>query len=158
MRFLMHHVVKNVSSDHRQIHCIFVLCTLSCEVLQSLSLVVFSRMCIHGVVLLSFRCGEGPSFQNRSFSRSPFLQHRRTVSGSRMLQIRGLSVVFFSFLIFFLLKELHTCDQSFAFFVVVTCLERSWWLCLRNSFFDSLWEFWFLHALGKLRDTGMVCV
>ncbi len=84
-------------------HCIFVLCTLSCEVLQSLSLVVFSRMCIHGVVLLSFRCGEGPSFQNRSFLRSPFLQYRRTVSGSRMLQIRGLSVVFFSFLLFFFL-------------------------------------------------------
>ncbi len=39
-----------------------------------------------------------------------------------MLQIRGLSVVFFffSFLLFFLLKELQTCDQTFAFLVVVT--------------------------------------
>ncbi|CAK9871642.1 unnamed protein product [Sphagnum jensenii] len=35
-------------------------------------------MCIHGVVLLSFRCDEAPTFQNRSFSRSPFLQYRRT--------------------------------------------------------------------------------
>lgn len=150
MRFLMHHVVKNLSSDHRQIHCIFVLCTLSCEVLQSLSLVVFSRMCIHGVVLLSFRCGEGPSFQNRSFSRSPFLQYRRTVSGSRMLQIRGLSVgFFFSFLLFFLLEELHTCDQSFAFLVVVTCLECSCRLCLRNSSSSSCGSFGFSMPWGN---------
>jgi len=135
MRFLMHHFVKNVSSDHWQIHCIFVLCTLSCEVLQSLSLVVFSRMCIHGVVLLSFRCGEGPSFQNRSFSRSPFLQYRRTVSGSRVLQIRGLSVVFFFFLFFYFFSL-----RSFK--PVIRLLHFLWllhnWNVLDGSVYETL--------------------